>query len=166
MKTAITGRTRVSSGLALVAILAVAVSACALLSGPRPLVWVDNRSSEVAAIFVTDLGDGPAGWFIVPAHTTAHAGSDGLGSPDVRVNLLGWRHEAGNVSECSPGNYDDTLYDVPRGASVRLLIEADGRPSVSLMEEPAGLPDLEAQTVMNTLNEADLCEYFHKHSPQ
>jgi hypothetical protein len=73
---------------------------------------------------------------------------------------------AGHVSECSPGHYDDTLYDVPSGASVRLLIEATGEPSVVLMDEPSGLPHLTAQPVMGTLNEADLCEYIRTHSPQ
>jgi hypothetical protein len=98
-----------------IAIVALVASACTLVSAARPSVWVDNRSSQAAAFFLDDLSTGPGGWFIVPAHTTAHAGSDGLGSTDVRVNVLGWGHEAGHVSECSPGNYDDTLYDVPGG---------------------------------------------------
>jgi hypothetical protein len=150
--------------LALVAIVALVASACVLASGARPSVWVENRSSQAAAIFLTDLSDGPAGWFIVPAHTTAHAGSDGLRFSDVRANVLGWDHEAGHVGECSPGSYDDTLYDVPSGASVRLLIEATGEPSVRLMAEPSGLPVLTAHPIMGTLNQADRCAYFHAHS--
>lgn len=155
----------VCSWLALVAILGVLVSGCALASG-RQSVWVDNRSSQPAAFFLDDLSTGPGGWFIVAAHMTAHAGSDGLGTPAVRANVLGWGHEARHVSECSPGDYDDTLYDVPGGASVRLLIEATGEPSVVLMDEPSGLPHLTAQPVMGTLNEADLCEYIRTHSPR
>jgi hypothetical protein len=115
---------RVGLWIALVAMVAVVASACVFGSGARQSVWVDNRSSQAAAFFLEDLSTGPGGWFIVPAHTTAHAGSDGLGSSAVRANVLGWGREAGHVSECSPGNYDDTLYDVPGGASVRLLIEA------------------------------------------
>src|SRR5450432_1322718 len=63
----------------------------------RPSVWVDNRSSNAVTFFVTDLGAGDAGWYKVPAHTVAHAGSDGLGSPAVRVNALGWNHVADHV---------------------------------------------------------------------
>jgi hypothetical protein len=152
------------SRLALMAIVAVVSSACVFGSGAAPSVWVDNRSSQSAAFFLTGLGDGPAGWFIVAAHTTAHAGSDGLGSTAVRANVLGWGHEANHVSECSPSDYDDTLYDVPPGASVRLLIEATGEPSVALMAEPSGLPVLPAQPIMGTFNEADLCQYIRAHS--
>jgi hypothetical protein len=150
--------------LALVAIVAVVASACVFGNSAAPSVWVDNRSSQSAAFFLTGLGAGPAGWFIVPPHTTAHAGSDGLGSTAVRANVLGWGHEANHVSECSPSDYDDTLYDVPPGASVRLLIEATGEPSVALMAEPSGLPALPAQPIMGTFNEADLCQYIHAHS--
>jgi hypothetical protein len=47
---------------------------------------------------------------------------------------------------------------------VRLLIEATGEPSVALMAEPSGLPDLTAQPIMGTFNEGDLCAYIHAHS--
>ena len=53
---------------------------------------------------------------------------------------MGWRHDVNDVDECSPGDYEDTLYDVPAGASVRLLVEPDGTPSVALATEPPGLP--------------------------
>jgi hypothetical protein len=122
------GGIHIRSWLARGAIVAVLVSACVLGSGGRQSVWVEDRSAQRAAFFLDDLSTGPGGWFIVGAHTTAHAGSDGLGTTAVRANVLGWGHEAGHVSECSPGSYDDTLYDVPSGASVRLLIEATGDP--------------------------------------
>lgn len=145
------------------AIVAVVVSACVFEGGGQS-VWVENRSSQAAAFFLDDLSTGTAAWFIVPAHTTAHAGSDGLGTSAVRVNVLGWRHEANHVSECSPGDHDDTLYDVPGGASVRLLIEASGEPAVSLMPEPSGLPDLAPQPMMGPMTEADRCAYIEAHS--
>jgi hypothetical protein len=157
----------VRSGLvpiALATFIAVVSNGCVLGIGPAPSVWVDNRSSQSVAFFLTDLGSEAAGWFIVPPHTTAHAGSDGLGSTAVRANVLGWGHEAGHASECSPSDYDDTLYDVPYGASVRLLIDATGQPSVAMMAEPSGLPALAAQPIMGTFNEADLCAYIRAHS--
>ena len=49
-------------------------------------------------------------------------GSDGLGSGDVTVNVLGWRHETNNVGPCAPGDYDATLYGVSPGAALRLLM--------------------------------------------
>lgn len=108
-------------------------------------VWVENRSSVPATFFVTDNSDQPAAWFVVPADSTAHVGSTGLHiSPDVRVNVLGWQHEANHVDACSPGDYDDTLHGVPAGASVKLLIDETGRPSVALAAEPSGLPALDA----------------------
>ncbi len=125
--------------------LAVFVASLAACGLGRASVWVENRSSAPATFFVTDDSDQPAAWFVVPANTTAHVGSAGLyGSPDVTVNVLGWQHEANHVDACSPGDYDDTLYDVPAGASVRLLIDETGRPSVALAQEPTGLPTLDA----------------------
>jgi hypothetical protein len=103
-------------------------------------VWVDNRSSHPVAFFVTDLSDQPAAWFVAPANSKAHTGSAGLHISDaVRVNVEGWRTE-----ECSPGDYDDTLYDVSRFDSVELLVDETGRPSVAVAPEPPGLPALEA----------------------
>jgi hypothetical protein len=124
-------------------LVATLVAGCGFTADDRPSVWVDNRSSVPATFFVTDNSlDHPAGWFVVPARTSAHAGSAGLGSPDVRVNALGWNHEANHVGKCAPGDYDDTLHDVPRSSSVRLLIDEMGMPSVSLVPEPAGLVGL------------------------
>jgi hypothetical protein len=127
-------------GLVAVVVIGVAVSAAS-----RASVWVENRSAESVAFFVTDNSDGPAGYFVVPPHTTAHAGSDGIGlvSRDVRVNVLHWiKVTAGDP--CTPTDYDDTIYNTPAGASVRLLVEADGQPSVTLAPEPSGLPHLDA----------------------
>jgi hypothetical protein len=120
-----------------------------------------NRSSEEVAFFVSDNSTSPAAWCVVGPNTAARAGSDGLGSPDVRVNVLGWRHEANNVSACSPGDYADTLYDVPRGAAVRLLIEASGEPSVVLEPEPSGLPAV-AQVPLGNLSEEGRCAFLGK----
>ena len=136
--------------------LGVVAVAVAIAEASRPFVWVENRSSQEATFFVTDNSLKDAGWYVVPAHTSAHAGSNGLGSPDVRVNVLGWGHEVNHVSRCAPGDYDDTIYDVPRGASVRLLIDESGRPSVSLAAEPANLPHL-ASAPLGNLSEAQVC---------
>jgi hypothetical protein len=124
----------------------------------RPSVWVQNRSAHDATFFVTDRGKGPEGWLIVRAHTTAHAGSDGLGigAQDVRINMLSWRHEAAQVGPCAPGDYADTLSSVPAGASVRLLIDKSGQPSVSLAAKPAGLPHL-VNEPLNGSSEDQLC---------
>jgi hypothetical protein len=122
----------------------------------RPSVWVDNRSTSAVTFFVTHGGAGAAGWYQVPAHTVAHAGSDGLGSPDVRVNALGWDHVAHGTGPCSPSDYDDTIYNMPRFASVELQIDASGRPSVSLAPEPPNLPHLAPDPVGN-LPEAQRC---------
>jgi hypothetical protein len=138
------------------AILGLVILAITFGYASRPSVWVDNRSSSAVTFFVTDLGAGDAGWYVVPAHTVAHAGSDGLGSPAVRVNALGWNHVADHVGPCAPGDYDDTIYDVPRFASVELLIDATGQPSVSLMPEPPNLPHL-ALAPLGNLPEAALC---------
>jgi hypothetical protein len=128
--------------LGVLAFLLGTVAAC---SPGRASVWVENRSSQRATIFVTDNSDQPAAWYLVAPSTTAHLGSGGLTiSPDVRVNLIGWRHEADGVDACSPGDYQDTLYAVPAGASVKLLIEPNGRPSVSLAPEPSALAHLPA----------------------
>jgi phage-related tail fiber protein len=139
----------------------ICVAACSLVSNSSTAsVWVENRSASAAAFFVTDNSDSPAGWYVVPAHTVAHAGSTGLRvSSDVRVNVLGWGHQERHVSECSPGDYGDTLHDVPNGASVRLLIEASGRPSVDLGPEPPGIPALPLAP-LGTLSEAQLCELW------
>lgn len=162
----VVGRRRKGPGpiLALLTIAGVVMGACAVGTADRPSVWVENRSSQAAAFFVTDGSDAPAGWYIVPAHTIAHAGSDGLGSPDVRINVLGWGNDAAyNDSECAPGLYDDTLYGVPTRASIRLLIEATGQPSVAIQAEPSGLPHLAPQP-MGPLTRAGRCDYFHAHS--
>lgn len=135
------------------ALLAAMLGACTV---SRASVWIDNQSSQQAVVFVDDLGSGPAPWYVVPAKTTVHVGSAGLGSSAVRVNLLGWRHEENHVSRCAPGDYDDTLYDVPPGASVRLLIEESGQPSVSLASEPPNLPTLD-QTHFADQSEAGIC---------
>jgi hypothetical protein len=134
----------------------VVVALGAALSATQPTVWIENRSSAQAVVFVSDNSDSPAAWYVVPAGATVHAGSAGLGTTAVRVNLLGWRHEANGVSPCSPGDYDDTIYDVPRAASVRLLIDETGRPSVSLATEPVGLREL-AQVPLGDLSEAERC---------
>jgi hypothetical protein len=91
------------------------------------------------------------------SHQCGRVGPTPRRSTAVRANVLGWGHEARHASECSPSDYDDTLYDVPSGASVRLLIEATGDPSVALMAEPSGLSALPAQPIMGTFNEAVLC---------
>ena len=149
----------VSVLMATVALLAVS---CAMYGPSETSVWVENRSPEAATFFVTDLSDGPAGWYIVPAHSTAHAGSTGLRFPAVRVNVLGWGHEAAHVGKCSPGQYDDTLYDVPDGSSVRLLIDGTGQPSVSLVPEPPGLPQLLLAPI-GAMSEDELCQYVDTH---
>lgn len=136
--------------------VAVLVAIGAWQESSKPSVWIENRSPDQAVIFVTDNSDGPAAWYVVPAETSAHAGSGGLGSPDVRVNLLGWQHEANGVSSCSPGAYDDTIYNVPPEASVRLLIDETGQPTVSLAPEPPNLPNL-AQAPLGDLSEAGIC---------
>ena len=120
-----------------------------------------NQSGEDVAFFVSDNSTTPAAWYVVAPHTSAHAGSAGLGSPDVTVNALGWRHEVNNVAACSPGDYDDTLYSVPAGAHVRLLIEPSGEPSVSLDAEPPGLPTL-AQVPLGGLSEDGRCVFLGK----
>jgi hypothetical protein len=125
-------------------------------SETRPVVWVDNRSQHDATFFVTDLSAEPAAFYVVPAHTTMHAGSDGLVYRDVRVNVLGWRHEENGVGPCSPGHYDDTIYNVPSGAAVRLLIDETGEPSVSLVPEPPGLPHL-TRAPLNDLPQDQRC---------
>jgi hypothetical protein len=122
----------------------------------RPSVWVDNRSSQVATVFVTDDGSGPAAWYIVPAHSTVHLGSAGLGGPDVRANVLGWGHEAYQVDKCSPGHYEDTLFNVPRFSSIELSIDPSGQPTVKLASEPTGLTQL-AQAPLGNLPEASRC---------
>lgn len=138
-------------------VVSAAVAGIGAIGGSRPTVWIDNRSSQQVVVFVTDNGDGAAAWYIVPPKSAGHAGSAGLGSPDVRVNLLGWRHEENHVGRCAPGDFDDTLSDVPRSASVRLLVDETGRPSVSLAIEPSGLAALE-QAPLGDLSESDLCE--------
>ena len=122
-----------------------------------PSVWVANLSPETATFFVTDNSDRDAAWFVVPAHTTAHVGSGGLGSSDVRVNVLGFGHGANHVDKCSPGDYDDTIYDVPDHASVRLLIDDSGNPSVRLAPEPPGLETL-PEVPLGNLPEAERCD--------
>ena len=147
---------------ALLITVVLLAAACGMYGPSGTSVWVENRSPEAATFFVTDLSDGPAGWYIVPAHTTAHAGSTGLRFPAVRANVLGWGHEAGNVSKCAPGEYDDTLYDVPDGSSVRLLIEETGQPSVSLAPEPPDLPQL-ALVPLGPMSEEQRCQYIDAH---
>ena len=147
---------------ALLVIVALLAVSCGIGGAGRTSVWVENRSSETATFLVYDLSDGPAAWYMVPAHTTAHAGSDGLRFPAVVANVLGWGHEANHVSRCSPGDYDDTLYDVPPGASVRLLIEETGRPSVSFAPEPQGLPHL-VQAPLGPMSEDQRCRYIDSH---
>lgn len=142
-----------SAWVAVLALVAPGLGACNL--GGQS-VWIDNRSPEQAVVFVDDLGPGPAPWYVVPAKTTVHVGSAGLGSSAVRVNVLGWRHEENHVSRCAPGDYDDTLYDVPAGASVLLLIEASGQPSVTMAPEPAGLATVD-QTHFADQSEAGIC---------
>jgi hypothetical protein len=141
--------------LLLLPVALLVVLGASYLSRP-PSVWIENRSSQQGVVFVTDGSSRPAAWYVVPARTTVHAGSDGLGSPDVTVNLLGWQHEAGHVGRCAPGNYNDTIYDVPRGAPVRLLIDETGRPSVSLAPEPPNPAPL-LQAPLENLSEAGIC---------
>jgi hypothetical protein len=107
-------------------------------------------------VFVTDNSLSPAAWYVVPPRTAVHAGSAGLGSPDVRVNLLGWQHETLGVSRCAPGDYDDTISNVPPGASVLLLIEETGRPLVSLATEPPNLRRL-GEAPLNDMSEEERC---------
>lgn len=137
-------------------LVVVVVALGAALSATQPTVWIENRSSAQAVVFVSDNSDSPAAWYVVPASSTVHAGSAGLGTADVRVNLLGWRHKANGVGPCSPGDFDDTIYDVPNAGSVRLLIDETGRPSVSLASEPAGLSELQP-VPLGHLSEADRC---------
>jgi hypothetical protein len=147
----------------IVAVALFAASASCGMPGPsRTSVWVENRSSKTAAFFVTDLSDGPAGWYIVPGNMTARAGSDGLRFSDVRVNVLGWGYEARNAPRCSPGDYDDTLYDVPEGSFVRLVIDETGQPSVGVAPEPPGLPRL-SLAPLGPMSEADRCQYIDTH---
>ena len=149
---ALGGRSR---PLLLVPIVLLIVLGASYLSR-SPSVWIENRSSQQAVVFVTDDSARPAAWYVVPPHTTIRAGSDGLGSPDVRANVLGWRHEADHLSRCAPGDYHDTIPDVPRGASVRLLIDETGQPSVSLAPEPPNLTPL-PQAPLGNLSEAGIC---------
>lgn len=142
--------------IAVAGVVAVVTGACGV--GSAPSVWVDNRSAEAATFFVDDLGSDAAPFYIVPPRTSAHIASPGLSSRDVRVNVLGWRHEEGHVGPCAPGNYDDTIYDVPADGSVRLLIDASGQPSVSLAPEPTSLPDLKRAPLDGPLTEDQLCE--------
>jgi hypothetical protein len=134
----------VAGAIALV-LLGVSALGIAVSLASRASVWVKNDSSESVAFFVTDLSDGPGGYYVVPAHTTAHAGSDGIGltSRAVRVNVLRWREVVAG-EPCTPTDYDDTIYDVPAGVSVELHIASDGQPSVTLAPEPSNLPQLEA----------------------
>lgn len=126
-------------GLVGVVVIGVAVSLAS-----RASLWVENRSADSVSFFVTDNSNAPGGYFVVPARTTAHVGSDGIGltSRDVRVNVLHWI-EVTAGDPCAPSDYDDTISDTPPGASVRLLIDA-GQPSVSLAAEPSRLPHLDA----------------------
>ena len=143
--------------VAVAVLIAASTSGCGI-SRP-PSVWVDNRSAQAATFFVYDLGSGATPYYIVPPHTTAHVGSDGLHTRDVLVNVLGWGHEERHVGPCSPGYYDDTIYDVPPRGSVRLLIEVTGQPSVSLAPEPPSLPDLARATALDgPLTEDQLCQ--------
>jgi hypothetical protein len=121
-------------------------------------VWVENRSSQAVVFFVDDLGSDPAPYYVVPANTAARVGTPGLSTRDVRVNVLGWRHEANGVGPCAPGDYDDTIYDVPPDGGVRLLIEASGQPSVAMQVEPASLRLLERAPLDAPLTEDELCE--------
>ncbi len=117
-----------------------------------------GRQSLIAGrnIFVTDLSATSAQWYIVRPHTSAHVGSAGLGTGHVRVNVLGWGHEVRNVGPCSPGHYADTLYDLPPAASVRLLIDESGQPSVGRESEPSSLPSLSSAS-LDELTEDQLC---------
>ena len=138
------------------ATIAVATSGCGI-SRP-PSVWVENRSAQAATFFIYDLGSGPTSYYIVPPHTTAHVGSEGLHTHDVLVNVLGWGHEAAHVGPCAAGHYDDTIYDVPPAGSVRLLIDVTGEPSVSLAAEPPSLPDLARAPLDGSVTEDQLCQ--------
>jgi hypothetical protein len=142
--------------IAIAVVIAVAIGGCGI-SRP-PSAWVDNRSSQAATFFLDDLSSGPAPYYIVRPHTSAHVGSDGLHTRDVRVNVLGWGHEAGHVGPCAPGHYDDTIYDVPPAGSVRLLIDVTGQPSVSLASEPPSLPNLARAPLDGPLTEDQLCQ--------
>lgn len=129
---------------ALIVIVALVAVSSGIGGAVGTSVWVENRSSEAATFFV------------------AHAGSDGLRYPAVVANVLGWGHEANHASKCSPGDYDDTLYDVPSGASVRLLIDETGRPSVSLAPETPGLPRL-VPAPLGPMPEDERCQYIDTH---
>jgi hypothetical protein len=150
-------RASVGRAAGLIVVLALLGGVTGCFDATRPSVWAENRSARDATFFVTDDSASPAAWYVVPAHTTAHAGSDGLGSSDVRVNVLGWAHEINHVGKCAPGDYDDTLSNVPPVASVRLLIDETGRPSVSLSPEPPGLPHL-AQAPLGNEPEDQRCQ--------
>jgi hypothetical protein len=142
--------------VAVAIVIAVAIGGCGI-SRP-PSVWVENRSAQAATFFLDDLGAGPAPYYIVPPHATAHVGSEGLHTRDVVVNVLGWGHEADHVGPCAPGDYDDTIYGVPPGGSVRLLIDVTGQPSVSLASEPPSLPGLMRAPLDGPLTEDQLCQ--------
>jgi hypothetical protein len=142
--------------VAVAVVIAVATGGCGI-SRP-PSVWVENRSAQAATFFIYDLGAGPTPYYIVPPHTTAHVGSEGLHTRDVLVNVLGWGHEAAHVGPCAPGHYDDTIYGVPPAGSVRLLIDVTGQPSVSLASEPPSLPDLARAPLDGPLTEDQLCQ--------
>jgi hypothetical protein len=141
---------------AVVGVIAAVTGACGV--GNPPSVWVDNRSAEAATFFVDGLGPDAGPFYIVPPHTSAHVANPGLGWVDVRVNVLGWRHEEGHVGPCAPGNYDDAIYNVPARGSVRLLIDPSGQPSVSLAPEPPSLPDLNRAPLDGPLTEEQLCQ--------
>ena len=83
---------------AVAVLIAVATGGCGI-SRP-PSVWVENRSAQATTFFIYDLGAGPTPYYVVPPHTTAHVGSEGLHTRDVLVNVLGWRHEEGHVGPC------------------------------------------------------------------
>jgi len=144
---------RLACGLVAVAL---AIGGCA--AGRSPSVWVENRSADAATFFVDDLGSDSSPFYIVPPHTSARVSNPGLSTRDVRVNVLGWGHEVRHVGPCSPGHYDDTIYDVPSDASVRLEIAVTGEPSVSLASEPPSLPALERAPLDGPLTEDQLCE--------
>lgn len=148
---------RVAPSLLLMILVVIVVTGCT----PVTTIWIENRSAEPHPLFVDNLSDHPALWYIVPPNTIASAGSST--GEAVRVNVLGWRHEQGHVAPCSPGDYDDTLYDVPLAASVRLLIEEDGRPSVGFASEPPGLPRLPEASI-GPLTEDELCAWFAQHA--
>lgn len=103
--------------------LVAGLSACNVgsPSGGGVSVWAENRSPKDVVFVVSDNSDKRPAVYVVPARTSGHAGSGGLGSGDVEVDIL-----IDGFCEPDPdGIQRGTIHSV-RSGSVRLLIQEDG----------------------------------------